>query len=929
MNLAFGTPTLVVRSNRGLPVRMLTYNRTSIDTDLDERIERTVHDACGRIASRIDARLFTAGAVPNFVYTASLAGRVLRTAGVDAGVQLALADVDGRPVWARDGRGTVSTWAYDPLGRPLSATDTPAGGVPAVHDAWIYGEAQVRPQAGNLRGRCVRRYDTAGRLAWTGFRLTGQPLTETRTLLTDPDAEPDWQGDEASWAEALEPAGYATAWSHDATGAWHSQIDAKGNVQAKRFDVAGRLAASSLTLAGGGTRPVLATIDYSAAGQVLRETAGNGVASCYMYEPETLRLARRTVTRPVQSGRKPMLQDLRYTYDPVGNVTSVRDAAQPVIYWRNQRVEPACTYVYDALYQLTSATGREMVNCGQQGTTLPPVSLLPADDTIYAAYMRCYAYDRGGNLTRIQHQGGANFTQGIVVSGHNNHALAQNAQGSLIPTRVDDVGWFDAAGNQQNLLPDRLQPLVWNSLNRLREVTLVQRDTRSDREAYQYGGDGMRVRKHTASLTSGSTRMIEAIYLPGLTLRVTRSDDGRMVAVAAVLQEIRIEAGRASVQALRWDAGLPQGVANDAFRYDYAELIGSIGLELDAQGDVISREEYYPYGGTAVWTARSQMEADTRYRRYSGKERDATGLYDYGWRSYQPWIGRWLNPDPAGVVDGLNLYRMVRNSPVSLKDIDGLAPGYFSSLFKRSRPNISRPSPSIASEPEEAPILRAWERRPERLALVHSFNFNDSPFSNRRASDLFDEWDIVSASLVDLDHLSERPKLSSGERKTYIYKDIAFVLDVPAQNILGTFAYDVWFPNHAGRENNHATGRVIDSAALTEAIFSGRGKDGRVMRGQGGYEQLDTPENIWSNTISGDPGGDTNPHNEILLIGRPGIQRRIGVAPTGNIKVSSVLYVSNKENYTSGDAIIAEWTKISHLQEKLLSLNPGITWKEI
>ncbi|MBL5950358.1 hypothetical protein JBO38_21790, partial [Enterobacter asburiae] len=43
-----------------------------------------------------------------------------------------------------------------------------------------------------------------------------------------------------------------------------------------------------------------------------------------------------------------------------------------------------------------------------------------------------------------------------------------------------------------------------------------------------------------------------------------------------------------------------------------------------------------------------------------------------GYRYYQPWAGRWLSSDPAGTVDGLNLFRMVRNNPVSMKDNDGL-----------------------------------------------------------------------------------------------------------------------------------------------------------------------------------------------------------------------------------------------------------------
>ncbi|PVF10733.1 hypothetical protein DBO95_28785, partial [Yersinia pestis] len=66
------------------------------------------------------------------------------------------------------------------------------------------------------------------------------------------------------------------------------------------------------------------------------------------------------------------------------------------------------------------------------------------------------------------------------------------------------------------------------------------------------------------------------------------------------------------------------------------------------------------------------VEAKYKTVRYSGKERDATGLYYYGYRYYQPWLGRWLSADPAGTIDGLNLYRMVRNNPIRWRDNNGL-----------------------------------------------------------------------------------------------------------------------------------------------------------------------------------------------------------------------------------------------------------------
>ncbi|WP_271472653.1 RHS repeat-associated core domain-containing protein, partial [Metapseudomonas resinovorans] len=96
-------------------------------------------------------------------------------------------------------------------------------------------------------------------------------------------------------------------------------------------------------------------------------------------------------------------------------------------------------------------------------------------------------------------------------------------------------------------------------------------------------------------------------------------------------------------------------------------------LELDQAADLLTLEEYFPFGGTAVWTGKSLSETQYKFVRYSGKERDATGLYYYGFRYYLPWLGRWLNPDPAGTVDGLNLFQMVGNNPITFLDSDGLA----------------------------------------------------------------------------------------------------------------------------------------------------------------------------------------------------------------------------------------------------------------
>src|SRR6185503_676569 len=94
-------------------------------------------------------------------------------------------------------------------------------------------------------------------------------------------------------------------------------------------------------------------------------------------------------------------------------------------------------------------------------------------------------------------------------------------------------------------------------------------------------------------------------------------------------------------------------------------------LELDDQGRIASYEEFYPYGSTAYQAVVGYTETPKRFR-YSGKERDeGTGLSYHGARYYAVWLGRWTSADPAGLVDGPNVYRYGRANPVAYRDPKG------------------------------------------------------------------------------------------------------------------------------------------------------------------------------------------------------------------------------------------------------------------
>lgn len=667
------TPTVTVRDARGPTLRDIQYHRIPDSPGAPAaRIARHQYNSRGFLTRSADPRLQAAG-LANFSFQSDLAGKLLQTVSADAGISIAITDAAGRPVLACNANGTIHSWQYESAslpGRPLSITEQVPGQTSRITERFVYAGHLPAEQALNLAGHCVRHYDVAGRVQINGVSLTGAVMSTSTQILPD-SVNADWQGtDETQWGMPLTGMVYVSMTTADASGNTLTFTDSTGNAQRMAWDVTGQLKATWLTLKDGTEQVIVKSVNYSAAGQVLQEVHANGVVTTYEYDPQTQRLMGMKTERPVghTTGAK-VLQDLRYEYDPVGNVVKVRNDAEATRFWRNQKVVPESTYVYDSLYQLVSASGREMANSGQSGSELLPATIQPVDSSSYTNYTRTYTYDDAGNLTQIRHSCPAtrnSYTTSITVSSRSNRAVV----GSLTVDLDHVEGLFMPGGQQKQLLPGLM--LEWNGRGELAEVSPVIRPGLvADRESYRYNSYSQRVSKTTVQKCGDTVRTRKVIYQPGLERRSVMSGSS----VTELLEVTTMRAGgRAQVQVLHWEGGRPSAISNDQMRYRYGDLTESTGLEVDQDGCVISQEEYYPYGGTAVLMARSQVEADYRVVRYSGKERDVTGLYYYGYRYYQSWAGRWLSADPAGVVDGLNLFRMCRNNPVTLRDDNGLAP---------------------------------------------------------------------------------------------------------------------------------------------------------------------------------------------------------------------------------------------------------------
>jgi RHS repeat-associated protein len=102
--------------------------------------------------------------------------------------------------------------------------------------------------------------------------------------------------------------------------------------------------------------------------------------------------------------------------------------------------------------------------------------------------------------------------------------------------------------------------------------------------------------------------------------------------------------------------------------YYHYDALGSCVAMTNSAGNVVQLYEYSVYGQVAA----SDADHPNRFM-FTGREFEKdTGLYYYRARYYHPEIGRFLQTDPLGYGDGMNLYRYCRNGPMNSTDPLGL-----------------------------------------------------------------------------------------------------------------------------------------------------------------------------------------------------------------------------------------------------------------
>ncbi|MFZ5937766.1 RHS repeat-associated core domain-containing protein [Pseudomonas sp. HS6-2] len=652
-----GTPEVAVRAGTGALVQTL-YLLRHPDGKLSETAARllrvcTAADIPARTERQFGARALkdTDGERRADATTISTLGKqplLLHTA--DGDTSFALGDVAGRALWARNAQGTVNCFEYEACsdgGRLLAITEVPRAGPERQREKFLYAPADDRYRHCNLVGAVTDHHDNAGTLQTRSISLTGELMALDRRVLCTKASLPDWAGNSE---DELEPEVLTVTANYDALGAQLSQTNAVGVCTRVAYDISGAVSDTWFD-----DWPILRSSERRADGALLSQTAGNGVVEAFEYSERAGKLMRHRTARPVDHGQGALLIcDLHYAYDPAGNLLSLDDKSVEPTWYRNEVTNGLRRYGYDTLYRLVTATGRE-----RSQEKRNPQCYGSAVGRTWQRYKEQYTYDDGNNLICIHHDGGAGTrTRNMVVSTCSNRALVQG-------DGIDPDSGFLSGGLQKQLAGGK--QLTWLADNQLQEVQLVVRgvDGKNDVERYHYAAINTRIRKVRTANTISGVQTIVTTYAGGCEVR-RRLLDGKPNPLKHVAIT-EVSGGRF----------IDDRLAGKGFlRYVFSDHQGSCGGETDQYGKVVAREEYAPYGGTTGLDDEAAEVTDLMQRtyRHAGKECDASGLYKYGWRYYQSDVGRWLCADPGGLIDGLNLYRFNRNSPMRFVDSDGRSP---------------------------------------------------------------------------------------------------------------------------------------------------------------------------------------------------------------------------------------------------------------
>ncbi|KAK5048332.1 hypothetical protein LTR84_006002 [Exophiala bonariae] len=653
---------------------------TAESTNTETHCLSYAHDIKGNVIAEYDSRRrvtsrYEFDSLNNCIYKEYM----------DGGKNWQILNSLGKAFVSWDSRQIMHRTIHDKLQREIEVWVSEANAPEKLVASAVYGESCPNSTESNLRGQLWKQFDQSGATKMTSYNRRGKCTHKNYQLCQEYKDVVDWKTqvelESKVWQVQMELNYFdEITKTCNANGKWTRKVY---NALGERTRVLVASSDADLALSKS-WQPFILNSTFSADALPLVIEYGNGTVSSFDYDASSRQLINKRVAR--QSGK--ILENTYYTYDCMRRIVRTVNSAEQDVFFRNCRIKPESEYTYDAFGQLIAATGREqIVLASGAGNRLAPYdastgssrSKLLSDGIQLCAYLEEYQYDLTGNLTLVKHsprfddkiQGWTRrytYEHPNMLDGSTNSNRLSYTTVSGIEERYKYDGDAGEAGHITSM--PGFSSITWG-FSRLMSSTSRQNvnDGTPETTYYVYNHKGDRIRKvcersnALQPVAEGqSIKRTDTIYLDNAEIFFRFSGNG---APASTRTSSHITS-TSRFAMIEEDEALDEG---PLIRYEV-----SSSLELDDTGQIVSYEEYAPYGACTFAASGKKVEADRRYR-FARYLRDAeTGLDLCGDRYYAPWIGRWLSPDPIGSSGGVNLFCYSYNDPVNFKDPTGNEP---------------------------------------------------------------------------------------------------------------------------------------------------------------------------------------------------------------------------------------------------------------
>jgi RHS repeat-associated protein len=592
-------------------------------------------------------------------------------------------DAVGNVASTTDARGNVSSNIWSAT-RHLLATKLPATpqGTAVVTNIYDNCDRLIRTldplqnptrYTNDAAGRLISLTDPLQRTTTFGFDADGRQIAATNAALEVTSQTWDKRG---QLLQLTDGAGHVSSRAYDAGGNQIILTNRNGKKWQFQFDGANRLTNTITPL----NQQTSMTFDNRGLLKTVREPSGQMTTNYYDAKARLTNVADSISARLYGYDAADNLTNLsetlnsqpstlNYTFDAYNRLSSFKDAPGNVIQYR-----------YDASGNLTNLIypgGKNVYYAFDSLNRLTNV-------TDWAGRKTGIGYDLAGRMTSLTRPNGTCRTINYDVAGQATNIWEQMANG--LPIAWFRFNWNASATMQwefaaplphTNNVPTRT--MTYDSDNRLATVNglsvtvdadgnLVNGPLTNDTfSSYAFdarnrllnvGGvtNAYDAMNNRVGQTCGTNTTVFVVNpnakLPQVLMRIKNGVTNYYVYGAGLLYEVTETATATNAR---------------TYHYDYR---GSTVALTDESGNVTDRAEYSAYG---TLTYRSG-NTDTPFLfngRY-GVMTDPNGLLYMRARYYNPYLCRFLNPDPSGFKGGLNFYAAFNGNPVSYRDPSGL-----------------------------------------------------------------------------------------------------------------------------------------------------------------------------------------------------------------------------------------------------------------